>query len=90
MRKRYVLLRFFCLRCGHRWAPRTENVKICPKCKSASWDTTKDGALKPSGFKVHGKRAWWRMSDSYSEAQRQVLREKMDAFIRWMDRVEGD
>ena len=28
-----------CERCGHEWAPRTENIpKICPKCKSNYWD----------------------------------------------------
>jgi predicted RNA-binding Zn-ribbon protein involved in translation (DUF1610 family) len=34
-----------CLRCGHRWIPRTKKTKtklppkICPKCKSPYWDT---------------------------------------------------
>jgi len=33
-----------CKRCGHRWAPRVNDVRICPKCKSAYWDkdTKKD------------------------------------------------
>ena len=27
-----------CLRCGHCWVPRQEQVTICPKCKSPYWD----------------------------------------------------
>ena len=23
-----------CKRCGHRWIPRKEEIRICPKCKS--------------------------------------------------------
>lgn len=27
-------------RCGHEWLPRekSENPRVCPKCKSANWD----------------------------------------------------
>jgi Zn finger protein HypA/HybF involved in hydrogenase expression len=28
-----------CLRCGHKWAPRTDDVRTCPKCRSVFWDT---------------------------------------------------
>ncbi len=28
-----------CGRCGHRWLPRTADVRICPRCKTARWDT---------------------------------------------------
>lgn len=28
-----------CERCGHRWTPHQDEVRICPKCKSAWWDT---------------------------------------------------
>ena len=31
-----------CLRCGHRWRPRTEEVRQCPKCKSAFFDVKKE------------------------------------------------
>jgi len=27
-----------CKRCEHTWYPRKEEVRICPKCKSAYWD----------------------------------------------------
>ena len=30
-----------CLRCGNEWTPRIEDVRQCPKCKSASWDKPK-------------------------------------------------
>jgi Zn finger protein HypA/HybF involved in hydrogenase expression len=30
-----------CLRCGKTWFPRKEDVRICPECKSAYWDTAK-------------------------------------------------
>jgi Zn finger protein HypA/HybF involved in hydrogenase expression len=30
-----------CLRCGKKWLPRTEDVRICPRCKSAWWNVAK-------------------------------------------------
>jgi len=30
-----------CLRCGHKWYPRTPEVRICPKCKSPYFDVPK-------------------------------------------------
>ena len=27
-----------CEKCGHDWVPRQEDVRICPKCKSARFD----------------------------------------------------
>jgi len=31
-----------CLRCGYGWIPKQEDVRQCPKCKSASWDKPKE------------------------------------------------
>jgi len=31
-----------CLRCGHTWIPRQEDVRICPRCKSALWDKPRE------------------------------------------------
>lgn len=37
-----VVKGFKCLRCGHTWVPRAgEAPRVCPKCKSAWWDTPK-------------------------------------------------
>jgi predicted Zn-ribbon and HTH transcriptional regulator len=34
--------KFKCCRCGYVWKPRDpNNVKICPKCKSARFDEPK-------------------------------------------------
>ena len=31
-----------CERCGHEWAPRSEEIPIiCPKCKSPYWNRAK-------------------------------------------------
>lgn len=30
--------RLRCKRCGHRWIPRLENPRMCPRCKSARWN----------------------------------------------------
>lgn len=30
-----------CERCGFTWQPRIKDVRICPKCKSARFDTPK-------------------------------------------------
>jgi len=27
-----------CNQCGHTWTPRTEDVRMCPNCKSIRWD----------------------------------------------------
>ena len=37
-RKMAVFLTLNCMRCGHLWHPRTETVRMCPKCKSPYWD----------------------------------------------------
>ena len=35
---RMALPRLTCLRCGHRWIPRSDRMPtVCPKCKSAYW-----------------------------------------------------
>jgi len=31
-------LKLKCKRCEHRWIPKKEDVRQCPKCKSAYWD----------------------------------------------------
>jgi len=31
-------LKLECKRCGHRWIPKKEDVRQCPKCKTAYWD----------------------------------------------------
>jgi predicted Zn-ribbon and HTH transcriptional regulator len=33
-----------CQRCGYKWIPRQIDVRQCPKCKSARWDTPKAAA----------------------------------------------
>ena len=35
------LPRFNCKRCGHAWTPRGGEIRQCPKCKTAYWDTPK-------------------------------------------------
>ncbi len=31
-----------CRRCGHKWVPKVEDVRSCPKCKSPFWDRAKE------------------------------------------------
>lgn len=31
-----------CKRCGYKWIPRAEEVRICPKCHSSWWDVEKE------------------------------------------------
>jgi len=41
---RFKLPTLNCVRCGHTWPPRTQNLpKVCPKCKSPYWNTEKRG-----------------------------------------------
>lgn len=35
------VIELVCKRCGHRWIPRKDEIRICPKCKSAYWDIDK-------------------------------------------------
>jgi len=37
------IIKLKCNKCGHIWAPKIEDVRQCPKCKSASWDKEKKG-----------------------------------------------
>ena len=30
-----------CQRCNHIWIPRKKDVRTCPKCNSAYWETKK-------------------------------------------------
>jgi len=30
-----------CVKCGHEWIPRKEDVRQCPKCKTAYWAKSK-------------------------------------------------
>ena len=30
-----------CLRCNHKWIPRTTEVFTCPNCRSAYWNVKK-------------------------------------------------
>ena len=31
-----------CQRCNYQWIPRKEDIRQCPKCKSAYWETPKE------------------------------------------------
>ena len=39
-----------CLRCNHKWLPRTTEIFTCPKCRSPYWDKEK----KKSKRKIKG------------------------------------
>ncbi len=38
------LFKVKCKRCGYEWTPRKDDVRVCPKCHSAWWDTEKPKA----------------------------------------------
>ena len=42
-----------CLRCGHKWLPRQQEIRICPKCKSPYWDKAK--AKEPNKTESHSR-----------------------------------
>ncbi len=35
-----------CKRCGHKWVPKKEEIRQCPKCKSPWWDKEKKSEVK--------------------------------------------
>ena len=47
VRTKVALPKLKCLRCGHEWTPRREDPRICPKCKTAWWDTPKAKPKEP-------------------------------------------
>ena len=36
-----------CKRCGHKWIPRKKEVRYCPHCQSAYWDTPREKPQDP-------------------------------------------
>lgn len=32
-----------CKRCGYKWIPKKEDVRMCPRCKSVRFDEPKKG-----------------------------------------------
>lgn len=38
---RVPIIRLSCRRCSHTWVPRQADVRLCPACKSARYDTPK-------------------------------------------------
>ena len=41
MGKIIEILKLKCQKCGHEWAPRQADVRICPNCKTTYWDEKK-------------------------------------------------
>lgn len=48
-----------CLRCGHKWVPRKDDVRTCPnpKCRSVHWDRPRQIEVirKPQEPKIYVK-----------------------------------
>lgn len=44
-----------CLKCGHRWRPRKDEVRQCPRCQSVWWNTPKDGHIQPQPTRGQAK-----------------------------------
>ena len=42
-----------CKKCGHRWIPRTTDVRICPRCKSARWDAPRTKRVAETAAKLY-------------------------------------
>ena len=40
--------RLECQRCGHKWHPRTEDVRSCPRCHSPRWDEPRPVEEEPA------------------------------------------
>ena len=36
------ITKLICLRCGHNWHPKKNDVRSCPNCHSALWDKPKE------------------------------------------------
>lgn len=43
-----------CVKCGYKWIPTREDVKICPRCKSIYWHDKK-GGYKTKKWNKHKK-----------------------------------
>ncbi len=40
------IIKIDCLRCGHRWTPTIERIRVCPKCKNPYWDVPRKNKIK--------------------------------------------
>jgi hypothetical protein len=51
---------FRCARCGHEWVPRrrTEDPRVCPRCKSPYWDRERSIAGFRAEVLVRGAKGW--------------------------------
>ena len=36
-----------CKKCKHTWTPRKEDVRQCPKCKTAYWEIKNEPPIRP-------------------------------------------
>ena len=43
MKTKITKYKLKCQRCGGEWIPRKDDVRQCPKCKSAYWDLPRKG-----------------------------------------------
>ena len=43
--------RLTCKQCGHKWIPRTEDPKICPRCMSRDWNRS-GRPRKPTDYRL--------------------------------------
>ncbi|MGH9784068.1 MAG: hypothetical protein ACRD88_07765, partial [Terriglobia bacterium] len=49
-----TVMGYRCERCTHEWIPRESDKgdpKVCPKCKSAYWDTPKEEKMSYEAFR---------------------------------------
>jgi Zn finger protein HypA/HybF involved in hydrogenase expression len=37
-----IIRKVECKRCKHAWSPRKQDVRQCPKCKSAYWEKERE------------------------------------------------
>ena len=45
-----------CKRCGWKWRPRVEEVKLCPHCKSPNWNAEPKIYARPDGGHYHRRK----------------------------------
>lgn len=92
-------LKLKCLRCGHKWFPKKDDVRQCPKCRSVLWDVPKNGKPEPVQAKAKPKpkpkqvaqsfEQWWpevKNSPAYAGIDCERELEKMKV---WLTTAKG-
>lgn len=90
-----TVMGFHCERCGHEWIPRGDleaQPKVCPKCKSAWWDSPAKTKMTYEVFRDKIKEALIAAGTPLTWTEIRTVAKLPQAFPnnQWVHRMEKD